>query len=86
MASNIVKIDEEKLNSFIKDNVNSISQKMVENSNKLVDEFKILNGELKELMEIENELKHKEALNLNKKNELVNLERKLNDNNIENSE
>lgn len=78
--------DEDKLNSYIKENLNNVSNKMISNTNILVNEFKLLNGELKELIEIENELKNKESLNLNKKNELINLERKLNDNHQENNE
>lgn len=78
--------DEINKNFLIKNNLNDVSNKMIENTTKLIDEFKLLNGELKELIEMENELKNKVSLNLNKKNDLINLERKLTENNIENNE
>lgn len=78
---NITKEDEININNFVKENLNATSEKMISKTNILFDDFKILNKELKELIELESELKQIESSNLNKKNELINLERKLNENN-----
>ncbi len=78
--------NEKKTNDTIKNNLSKVTETMIENTNKLADEMKLINGELNELIEIENEIKQIESSNLNKKNELINLERKLNENKEENNE
>lgn len=80
MSINLLKFEENRINSFIKEKLEPITAKMEEKTKLLIEEYKSLNSNLKEILEIENELKNKETLNLNRKNELINLERKLNEN------
>jgi hypothetical protein len=79
MSINLLKYEENRINSFIKDKLEPISLKMEEKTKLLIEEYKFLNNELKEILELENEIKNKETSNLKRQNELINLERKLNE-------
>lgn len=71
-----------KLNNFVQHNLNkNIAEKLVNHSNSLVEKYKVLNEEMKCLMEIEKELKHKEILIKNKKFDLNSFEKKMKDKN-----
>jgi hypothetical protein len=76
-----VKAKEKNINDFISIHLNQNAGKLITHSNELVNKFKSLNDELKELIQLEKDLKVKEMLTANKKVELLNLERRMKEKN-----
>ena len=83
MSSNTfsVKSKEKLLNDFISINLNPTATKLTDQSAELINKFKSLNENLKEIIQMEKDLKVKEMLASNKKVELLNLERRLKEKN-----
>lgn len=76
-----VKSKEKMLNDFLAVNVNPSANKLINHSGDLINKFKTLNENLKEMIQMEKEVKVKEMLAANKKVELLNLERRLKEKN-----
>ncbi len=76
-----IKSKEKMLNDFISVNLNPNADKLINHSTELITKFKSLNENLKEIIQMEKDLKIKEMLVSNKKVELLNLERRLKEKN-----
>jgi hypothetical protein len=76
-----VKSKEKKLNDTLSLKLAPVGNKLIDRSTDLKEKFKNLNEELKEIIQMEKELKVREMLAANKKNELVNLERRMKEKN-----
>jgi predicted patatin/cPLA2 family phospholipase len=73
------KSKEKQVNDFIALNLNQNAGKLINQSTGLINKFKNLNEELKEIIHLEKDLKMKEMVTGNKLLELMNLERRLKD-------
>jgi hypothetical protein len=76
-----IKSKEKMLNDFISVNITPNADKLVNHSGNLIIKFKSLNDGLKEIIQMEKDLKVKEMLAANKRVELLNLERRLKEKN-----
>ncbi len=72
---------EKQVNDFIALNLNQNAGKLINQSSGLINKFKNLNEELKEIIQLEKDLKLKEMLSENKQIEMQNLEKKLKEKN-----
>jgi hypothetical protein len=69
------------VNDFISMSITPNADKLIDHSGILINKFKSLNDNLKEIIQMEKDLKVKEMLAANKKVELLNLERRLKEKN-----
>ncbi len=76
-----IKSKEKMLNDFISVNLHPEADKLINHSSELIVKFKSLNENLKELIQMEKDLKVKEMLVSNRKVELMNLERRIKEKN-----
>ena len=76
-----VKAKEKKLNDTISLKLAPVGNKLIDRSNELKDKFKYLNEDLKEIIQMEKDLKVREMLAVNKQNELLNLEKRMKEKN-----
>ena len=72
---------EKQINDFIGLNLNQNAGKLINHSSGLINKFKNLNEELKEIIQLEKDIKMKEILSVSKELELQNFEKKLKDKN-----
>ena len=72
---------EKQVNEFIASSLNKNAGKLINQSSGLVNKFKNINEELKEIVLIEKDLKLKELVSNNKQTELMNLEARLKEKN-----
>lgn len=75
------KAKEKQVSDFIALNLNQNAGKLINQSTGLINKFKNLNDELREIIYLEKDLKMKEAVTGNKLLELMNLEKRLKDKN-----
>ena len=75
------KSKEKQVNDFIALNLNQNAGKLINQSSGLINKFKNLNDELKEIIHLEKDMKLKEVVTGNKLLDLMNLEKRLKDKN-----
>jgi hypothetical protein len=82
LSSSQLQEKEKRINDFIEEKLNiNVAQKLTGRSYYLLDKYKSMNEELKEIIQLEKDLKLREMLTNNKKIELLNLERRLKEKN-----
>ena len=80
-SSNFNSSKEKQVNEYVASSLNQNAGKLINQSVGLVNKFKNLNEELKEIIQLEKDLKLKEIVSNNKQEELMNLERRLKEKN-----